>query len=361
MNKRIRAVCFNANGLNDANKRRLVVESSVKGRVDVLGLSETHLKGQGTCACKVGDVGSLWDGMNGGAVWTGLNEDYKGRGKEGCAILMSERVWKGVTDCGWKGSRIVWVKSKIGLIKYAWVCVYAPVNKRTLKGKSEMRKFWKDLNECIECFEIERKVIVMGDMNAKVGDERVDEVVGKWGVPGKNENGEWLVDVCAERGLFLANTFFQHKMIHKYTWRRGGVDEQKGLIDYMAVDSRLKSDIVDTKVVRGMFDGSDHFAVLLKMKTCDKWEFKKERREENTRLRLERFREEGVREEFRYRLSEALGNEWESINENANVEDTFKRFKAVMLRITEEVVGTKVVKVGRKKGKHWGQRRLKKR
>ena len=193
----------------------------------------------------------------------------------------------------------------------------------------------------------------MGDMNAKVGDERVDEVVGKWGVPGKNENGEWLVDVCAERGLFLANTFFQHKMIHKYTWRRGGVDEQKGLIDYMAVDSRLKSDIVDTKVVRGMFDGSDHFAVLLKMKTCDKWEFKKERREENTRLRLERFREEGVREEYRNRLTEALENERESINEDANVEDTFDRFKAVVLRVTEEVVGTKVVKMGRKKGKPW--------
>ncbi len=29
-----------------------------------------------------------------------------------------------------------------------------------------------------------------------------------------------LVDVCAERGLVLANTFFQHKMIHRYTWRR---------------------------------------------------------------------------------------------------------------------------------------------
>ncbi len=28
------------------------------------------------------------------------------------------------------------------------------------------------------------------------------------------------MDVCAERGLFLSNTFFQHKMIHRYTWRR---------------------------------------------------------------------------------------------------------------------------------------------
>ena len=39
--------------------------------------------------------------------------------------------------------------------------------------------------------------------------------------------------------------------------------------------------------------------------------------------------------------------------EDANVEDTFDRFKAVVLRVTEEVVGTKVVKMGKKKVKPW--------
>ncbi len=37
---------------------------------------------------------------------------------------------------------------------------------------------------------------------------------------GVNENGEHLVDICAERGLFLANTFLRHKMIHRYALRR---------------------------------------------------------------------------------------------------------------------------------------------
>ncbi len=48
-----------------------------------------------------------------------------------------------------------------------------------------------------------------------------------------NENGEHPVDVCTERGLFLANTFFQHKLIHMYTWRRredGG--KERRMIDY---------------------------------------------------------------------------------------------------------------------------------
>lgn len=43
-------------------------------------------------------------------------------------------------------------------------------------------KFWKDLNEYLNELEERRKVIVVDDMNAKVGNERLDVVVGKWGV-----------------------------------------------------------------------------------------------------------------------------------------------------------------------------------
>ena len=142
----IRAVCFNANGLNDEGKRRMVVEGCIKGKVDILALSETHMIGEGVAECGVGKENGPWEGLVGGAVWKGLEKKPKsGRGTEGCAILMSERVWKCVTDYGWKGSRIVWVKCKIGIVKYAWVCVYAPVNKETKEGKKKMEDFWKEL------------------------------------------------------------------------------------------------------------------------------------------------------------------------------------------------------------------------
>ena len=38
---------------------------------------------------------------------------------------------------------------------------------------------------------------------------------------------------------------------------------------------------------------------------------------------------------------------------DANTEEVFQSFKAVVLSVTEGVVGTKVVKVGRKKGSAW--------
>ena len=46
------------------------------------------------------------------------------------------------------------------------------------------------MNKCIKSFESGRKVIVMGDMNARVSDEGMGEAVGRWGVLGWNENGE---------------------------------------------------------------------------------------------------------------------------------------------------------------------------
>ncbi len=73
-----------------------------------------------------------------------------------------------------------------------------------------------------------------------------------------NENGQYLMDICAERGLFLLNTFFQYKMIHRYTWARG---DARSLTNYIAVDNRLRREVEDSKVVRGLFSDSDHFAV----------------------------------------------------------------------------------------------------
>ncbi|KAK3895818.1 hypothetical protein Pcinc_000434 [Petrolisthes cinctipes] len=109
-----------------------------------------------------------------------------------------------------------------------------------------MSVFWEELNACLRKIDNGRRVVMMGDMYGKKGGEEVGSIVGKWGVEGVNEKGEYLVDVCAERGLFLANTFFQHKMIHRYTWKRKDErGEQKSLIDYyVAVDERLRDPVM---------------------------------------------------------------------------------------------------------------------
>ncbi len=91
------------------------------------------------------------------------------------------------------------------------------------------------------------------------------------------------MDICAERGLFLSNTFFQHKMIHRYTWARG---DERSLIDDIALDNRLRREVEDAKVVRGLFSDSDHFEVVAKVRMRDRWEFKGNGRREGERREL---------------------------------------------------------------------------
>lgn len=87
--------------------------------------------------------------------------------------------------------------------------------------------------------------MLMGDMNGRVCSNEIAGVVGKWDVDGINRNEEHLVDICAERGLLLTNIFFQHRLKHRYTWRRRDErDEQKSVIGYIAVEERIKKGCV---------------------------------------------------------------------------------------------------------------------
>ena len=130
--------------------------------------------------------------------------------------------------------------------------------------------FWKYVNECLRNFERGSKIVLTGEMNGRVGSYEIAGVAGKWGIDRVNENGEDLVDVCAERRLPLAHTFFQHRWIHRQRWRRRDKrGEQKSMIGYIAVDERLKKDVLDVKVVRGMFD------VVAKMQVRVRWEYGK--------------------------------------------------------------------------------------
>ena len=65
-----------------------------------------------------------------------------------------------------------------------------------------------------------------------------------------------------------------------------------------------------------------------------------------------KLRDEAIRWEYKPNLSNSLNRKRESINEDANAEELFEVFKETVLQITEKVVGTKMVKVG-KKGNDW--------
>ena len=134
--------------------------------MDVLALCETKMKGKGEVA--------FWE------VTGRVSGVERGRAREGVALLLSE--WMGNKVVEWKevSSRLMW------------------------RSEEERDEFWNDLTRCVDGLSTRNYVVVLGDLNARVGDGEVEGVVGKYGVPGENESGERLLDMCVEQ----KNSFF---------------------------------------------------------------------------------------------------------------------------------------------------------
>ena len=66
----MRVGCINVNGMTEEGKRRELVECFKRGRLDVLGVGETHMKGNGTTDCGMESECKTWEGMEegGGSV-----------------------------------------------------------------------------------------------------------------------------------------------------------------------------------------------------------------------------------------------------------------------------------------------------
>ena len=65
------------------------------------------------------------------------------------------------------------------------------------RSEEEMQEFWSELSECGGSFGRNESVVVLGDLNARVGNEVIEGIVGQHGVPGRNESGKRLPEICA--------------------------------------------------------------------------------------------------------------------------------------------------------------------
>lgn len=98
------------------------------------------------------------------------------------------------------------------------------------------------------------------------GQEGENGIIGKHGLNCKrNDNGDRLVTFCASNNLAITSNMFPHKDVHKYTWTSPD-GQRQNQIDHVAVRSRFKRSVQDTRVHRGVDVGSDHNLVVTKAK-----------------------------------------------------------------------------------------------
>ena len=114
-------------------------------------------------------------------------------------------------------SRLMWVRVRKSRECWAFVSIYGPGCERSEEERDE---FWNELTRCVDGLSTRNYVVVLGDFSARVGDGEVEGIIGKYGVPGENESGERLLDMCVEQELVIVNSFLKKKGINKCTWIR---------------------------------------------------------------------------------------------------------------------------------------------
>ncbi|VDO62654.1 unnamed protein product [Schistosoma margrebowiei] len=98
---------------------------------------------------------------------------------------------------------------------------YAPTNDYNEDVKDQ---FYDRLQSISEKCPTKDLTILMGDLNAKVGmdNNRYEDIMGRHGLEGRDENGERFANLCAFNKLVICGTIFPHKCTHKTTWTSPG-------------------------------------------------------------------------------------------------------------------------------------------
>ena len=145
------------------------------------------------------------------------------------------------------------------------VVYYAPQED---KSEDEKDEFYERLNNTVQETPRHDVLIVLGDLNAKVGQDNDtrEQTYGREGLSQEtNDNGERLIEFCEYNNLTIGGTIFKHKEIHKYTWTSPD-GHTKNQIDHIMINKKWRTSLLDVKTKRGADIASDHELLVAKIR-----------------------------------------------------------------------------------------------
>ena len=137
---------------------------------------------------------------------------------------------------------------------------YAPKNEAEEEDKND---WYEELQQAGSKVSQDDMLLIMGDLNAKVGADNTDcnRAMGRHGCGVFNDNGKRLID----NNCVIGGTIFPHRNIHKLTWKspEGTTVTQ---IDHILISGKYRRSLQDVRVCRGADVNSDHHLVTATIK-----------------------------------------------------------------------------------------------
>ncbi|CAH2098177.1 unnamed protein product [Euphydryas editha] len=253
MKTRTRIACWNVRTLSEDSRLAQAEAEMLRYNLQILGLSEVRRNGFGELRTFRG-LTLLYSGK----------EDEEDTRECGVGFLLSDVAKRGLLD--WKpiSDRIITARFYTKARKISVVQCYAPTNSASEELKDD---FYSALNTTLRNIRKQDIVIVMGDLNAKIGTGNAgyERHMGKQGLGVRNENGERFLEFCQNNDLTIGGTLFIHRDHHKYTWNSPDGDT-KNQIDHLAISSKWRTSLLDVRNRRGADIDSDHHLVVAEVR-----------------------------------------------------------------------------------------------
>ena len=98
----------------------------------------------------------------------------------------------------------------------------------------DIRHMYANVQDRIADCSKKEGLVVMGDFNAKIGEDTCRRACGKLGLDELNYRGSPLLDWLEDNKLIAVNTCFRHRFSQKFTWTSRG-DSYHNQIDYITM------------------------------------------------------------------------------------------------------------------------------
>ncbi|KAK7907147.1 hypothetical protein WMY93_015759 [Mugilogobius chulae] len=315
---------WNVRTLNKPGQFENLKKEASALQIDILGLAETRWKDEGRISEEEYDI--IYSG--------GEKHSY------GVGILMRRHIAVSMLGFWPISERLIMMKISGAPVNVNIMQVYAPTSDHSYE---ELESFYASINEAMRYVQSGEVVIVMGDWNAKLGEEYEYPITGRYGIGERNERGEELAHFCRTNNFVVANTLFQHPKRRLYTWKSPG-GNYRNQIDYILVNARFRNCIKQAKTYPGADIGSDHNPVVMKIKVKLK-KLKKQKPFEH--LELNKLKEKQYQENYNIQvqnmynklaLQESPQGEEEEIEHQWNImrESLTKAAQAVLPRKKKE-------------------------
>lgn len=213
-------------------------------RIDIACIQETKWKGN-----KARDIGEGYK-----LIYHGVTSSRNGVGVVVCQQLRDSIVEvDNISDC------LISIKIVSGPTTLRVISCYAPQVGCTDQEKDE---FWETLGAHLQIIATDEHILVGGDLNGHVGEDRggYDQVHGGQGLGTRNDEGARILDCAEAHELVVVNTFFKKRSSHLATYTSGGHRTQ---IDYWMIRCGDLKLALDAKVFPSENIGPQHRPLVL--------------------------------------------------------------------------------------------------